>query len=216
MKKEREIKAALFDFDGTLVDTERQYSVFWSNINRIYCNEIEYLADIIKGTTLVQIFERYFPDKETRNEVTRMLNDYEANMVYSFFPGALDFVKDLKSHGVKCAIVTSSNIPKMISARKCMPEIDFYFDRIFTSEDFTASKPDPDCYLRAQESLGVSKEECIIFEDAFSGLQAGVSSGIFTVGLATTNSRESLSGRCDLILDSFTGVTFDIIQSVTK
>jgi len=211
-----EIKAALFDFDGTIADTESQYSIFWSGINKRFCNNIPYFADIIKGSTLTKIYEKYFPDPDIQREVSRLLNDFEVNMDYKFFPGALEFIKDLKANGVKCAIVTSSNVPKMQSARRCMPEIDSLFDRIFTAEDFSASKPDPDCYIKAQEALGMTKEECIIFEDAFNGLKAGMASGMFTVGITTTNSREALQGKCDLILDSFEGVTFDTFQCGTK
>ena len=61
-------KAALFDFDGTLVDTEDQYTVIWGQIARRFRPDIPRLEYIIKGTTLKQIMERYFPDPKVQEE----------------------------------------------------------------------------------------------------------------------------------------------------
>lgn len=55
------IKAALFDLDGVVFDTESQYSVFWGMIGKEYHPEISDFAQIIKGQTLVQIYDKYFP-----------------------------------------------------------------------------------------------------------------------------------------------------------
>ena len=72
-------------------------------------------------------------------------DEKEAGMRYEFYDGALDFIADLRRHGVKGAIVTSSNKKKMESLKKQVPDFDDLFDRVLTSEDFTASKPNPDC-----------------------------------------------------------------------
>lgn len=90
------IKAALFDLDGTLIDTEDQYTVIWGKICRKYRPDIPRLEYLIKGTTLVQIFERYFPNKADQVEIDQFLDKSEAEMDYSFYPGALAFIEDLK------------------------------------------------------------------------------------------------------------------------
>ena len=63
---DRILKAALFDLDGTLIDTEGQYSKFWNGIAKRYHHDIPDFANRIKGTTLVQIFKTYFPQKEVQ------------------------------------------------------------------------------------------------------------------------------------------------------
>ena len=158
---------------------------------------------------MVRILERFFPERNVQEIVKKRLDDYESNMQYNFFPGAREFIVDLKKHGIKCAIVTSSDQKKMQHLRDKNPDLLSLFDRILTSEDFAASKPDPDCYLKAVAAVGLQKSECIVFEDAFSGLQAGMSAGIFTVGLASYNSREDIQDKCDLVLDSFEGKNYD-------
>ena len=158
---EQQLKVALFDFDVTLVDTEGQYTQFWGRMARTYRPDVPQLEYLIKGKTLTQIFDRYFPDPTWQAEITKGLDEWEAQMDYRPVPGAEEFVSDLKQHGVKCAIVTSSNQKKMDSVRRQRPEFLAMFDRILTSEDFAASKPAPDCYLRGAELFGADISECV-------------------------------------------------------
>lgn len=204
-----QFKAALFDLDGTLVETESQYTIFWGNTSRQYRPDIPRLEYLIKGTTLVQIFDRYFPNPEWQEKITRGLDEFEGQMKFPFIPGAIEFLRDLKSHGVKLAVVTSSNKKKMDVAMRAIPEMMSLFDRILTSEDFAASKPNPDCYLKGAEVFGCSTDECIVFEDAFTGLQAGMSSGILTIGVATYNGRDAIQDKCHHVIDNFEGLTYD-------
>lgn len=204
-----ELKAALFDLDGTLFDTEGQYTVFWGKMARRYRPDIPDLEYLIKGSTLVRIFDNYFPDQKVREEITKALDEWEAQMRYEFIPGALEFIKDLRDHGTRCAVVTSSNLPKMRSVSLQLPEFNSLFDRVLTSEDFSASKPAPDCYLLGAKVFDADISKCIVFEDAFNGLQAGMSAGIFTVGLATGNPAEAIRDKCNLVIDDFTGMTYE-------
>ncbi len=213
-KRLKPLKVALFDLDGTLFDTEGQYSVFWGAMARKYRPDVPGLENIIKGTTLTQIFERYFPDEEWQRELTAGLDEWERQMRYEFVPGALEFVRELKARGVKCAVVTSSNTKKMQSVEAQMPEFGSLFDRVLTSEDFAASKPNPDCYLKGASVFGAELDECVVFEDAFTGLQAGMSAGIFTFGLATYNSEEDIADKCDHVMKNFEGLTFDMVEMI--
>ncbi len=98
-----------------------------------------------------------------------------------------------------------------------MPEFDRLFDRVLTSEDFSRSKPAPDCYLLGAKVFGAELDECVVFEDAFNGLQAGMDSGIFTIGLATYNSEDAIKDKCHYVIKNFEGMTLsrltDIMQS---
>ena len=209
MSNRKCLKVALFDFDGTLVDTEGQYTQFWGRMARTYRPDIPQLEYLIKGTTLTQIFDRYFPDPAWQAEITKGLDEWEAQMDYRPVAGVEAFVADLKQHGVKCAIVTSSNQKKMESVRNQRPEFLAMFDCILTSEDFERSKPDPDCYLKAAQRFNADISECVVFEDAFNGLQAGMASGIFTVGLTTNNSAEAIHDLCHSIIADFTEINYE-------
>lgn len=212
--KHRPLRVALFDLDGTLIDTEDQYSIFWGGMARRYRPDIPGLEQQIKGSTLERIYEMYFPDKELQKQITLELDEYERGMRYEFIPGALDFIKDIKKHGVRCAVVTSSNQPKIRAVLASIPELKTLFDRILTSEDFSASKPAPDCYLLGAKVFGVDIDECVVFEDAFNGLAAGMSSGIFTIGLATNNSPESIRDKCDYVINDFREMSYNKLIEV--
>lgn len=210
----RKLKAALFDLDGTLFDTEGQYTILWGRLARKFRPDIPRLEYIIKGTTLVQIFDRYFPEPEVQVEIKQELDAYERQMRYEWVAGALDFLADLKAHGVKCAVVTSSNQEKMRSVALQWPHFNEMFDRVLTSEDFAASKPNPDCYLLGAKVFGCTTEECVVFEDAFTGLQAGMSAGIYTFGLATGNTPEMIKDKCNHVLNDFVGLTTEQVEAL--
>ena len=168
-------KAALFDLDGVVVDTESQYSVFWGSQCRLYHPEIPGLENKIKGQTLTQIYDGWFSGEIASEQplITRRLNEFEAQMDFDYIAGFEDFITTLRNKGFKTAVVTSSNKIKMNAVYLKHPEFHSLFDAILTSEDFSASKPDPDCYLKAAERFHLSPEECIVFEDSFNGLKSG-------------------------------------------
>lgn len=210
----QKFKGALFDLDGTIFDTEPQYSIFWGNICRKYHPEIPGLENIIKGTTLTHILGTYFNQSEIQSLIVEELDKFEQEMDFPYISGVESFLEELKSHDVKCAIVTSSNQKKIHSLRNKIPDFDSLFDKVLTSEMFSKSKPDPDCYLKAASSFGLPVSECVVFEDAINGLKAGKSSGCFTVGLTTTKSSNEIKDLCDFMIADFTTVNFEILNNL--
>lgn len=199
---------ALFDLDGVVVDTEGQYTVFWDEQGRKYLNEEDF-GRRIKGQTLQQIYDKHFPGMEpVRQRITVDLDRFESRMDYSYLPGLEDFVKDLRKHEVNIAIVTSSNNKKMEAVYKAHPHFREYFDCILTANDFTRSKPDPECFLLGMKIFGTDPGNTFVFEDSFHGLQAGMSSGATVIGLATTNPRQAIEDKAHRIIDDFSGMTF--------
>ena len=198
-------KAALFDLYGVVFNTEPQYTEFWGAQCREFHPEHPGLEHEIKGQTLVQIFDRHFSGDLAYSQeiITNRLNDFEQTMRFDYVEGFEDFVSRLRSRGVKTAVVTSSNIAKMQSVYQSRSEFRQMFDAILTSEDFERSKPDPDCYLKAAERLGAEIDECIVFEDSFNGLKSGRAAGMKVVGLATTNSAESIAPYSDVIISNY-------------
>lgn len=206
---ERKKIAALFDFDGVVMDTEAQYSVFWNGQGKKYLN-IDDFGRQIKGQTLQQIFDKYFSGmNETQEQIRKELDDYEENMQYEYLPGVYDFLIDLRKQGVKIALVTSSNKKKMGNVYCVHPEIKELFDEILTAEYFTKSKPDPECFLLGMKMFGADPSQSFVFEDSFHGLKAGMDSGATVYGLTTTNPREAIQNKAHFIIDDFKGMTYD-------
>lgn len=202
------VKACLFDLDGVVFDTEPLYTLFWRNLDKRLRPNIDNFEHIIKGQTLVQIYDKYFAGEEKKQEeITAFVNEYEQNMSFNYITGFEDFVKDVRSKGIKTAVVTSSNLEKMQNVYNKHPEFKGYFDEILTSEDFEESKPSPDCYFKAAARFGVSPKECIVFEDSFNGLRSGIASGARVIGLATTNSMAEIEPYTKEVISNYDGFT---------
>ena len=193
-----------------MFDTEPQYSIFWGEQCRLYHPEHPGLEQEIKGSTLTQIYDCWFsgPLLKEQPVITERLNAYEQQMDYDYIEGFIALVDDLHQHGVKTAVVTSSNLPKMESVYRKQPGFKRLFDAILTSEDFSKSKPDPDCYLKAAARFEVEPTECIVFEDSFNGLKSGRAAGMTVVGLATTNPADAIAPYSDIQIADYQGVDY--------
>ena len=142
----------LFDLDGVIMDTETQYGIFWNRTGK----ELLGLDDFgkrIKGQTLNHIISHFDGVSKDKDEIIRELYEYERNMSYDYIPGADEFMKDLHARGIPMAIVTSSNDAKMVNVRRAHPELWELTEAVLTSEHFSKSKPDPECFLKGMEVL---------------------------------------------------------------
>lgn len=208
--------AVLFDFDGVIMDTETQYSIFWHKAGVDYLG-VDDFETRVKGQTLTYIYHTFFSGMtKKQEEITIALTRFEQEMSYEFIPGVLDFIADLRRHGVKMAVVTSSNEQKMAVVYRIHPEVKTMFDRILTAEMFAHSKPAPDCFLLGMEVFGTTPETTYVFEDSFNGLKAGNASEATVIGLATTNSRSDITSLCHGVLDDFVGFTYDKMMETHK
>lgn len=205
------IKAALFDLDGVVFDTEPQYTIFWRNQCVEFHPEIPGLENKIKGQTLVEIYDKYFNGNllDKRDVISLRLADFERRMSYDYIQGFVPFVLDARLQNIKTAVVTSSNRAKMENVYRAHPDFLEMFDAVLTSEDFVNSKPAPDCYLEAANRFGFLAEECIVFEDSFNGLMSGRNAGMTVVGLSTTNKREAIDDYSDIVIDNYIGLTIN-------
>ncbi len=191
-------KAALFDLDGVLIDSETLYTQFWKRVGERHHLPSPTFAYDIKGTTLNDILTTHFPNPEVRADVDRLLHDFENEIVYPVFPGALEFVDALRAAGLKTVIVTSSDSKKMGFLFRQHPDFPTHFDAIVTACDVTHSKPHPEPYLVGASKAGVKPSECLVFEDSYQGLESGRRAGCKVIGISTTNPASEVRLRSDV------------------
>ena len=199
-------KAALFDLDGVIFDTEPQYTGFWGSEFRRYYPDRPGLEQAIKGQTLTQIYDKWFsgPLEAERGNLTARLDAFEAQMDFPYVEGTVSFIQGLREMGIRTAVVTSSNQIKMQSVFRTHPEFTALFDRIVTSEDIKHSKPAPDCYLKAAELLGADPADCIAFEDSFNGLRSALDAGTTVVAVTTAHPAVELKDLSHFQIPDFT------------
>ena len=205
------LKAALFDFDGVLVDTEKLYDVFWDEMGEHYHTGIPHFASHIKGTTIDGLIEKYFADRpeEEKQQIIAESNHFDWNMPMPPMPGSFEFVRMLKAHGVQIGLVTSSDDKKLAHAFHELPFMEGLFDTIVSANRITRGKPDPMCYRLAAQDFKRKPEDCLVFEDSFAGIQAGKGAGMRVIALSTTNPAAQLEGKADYVIPDLAGRTFE-------
>lgn len=195
------MKAALFDLDGVLIDTEPVYTRIWNDIEKHFPTGKENFAQIIKGSTLPKILNTYFRP-EDHAAIIAMLEDAEESMDYPLFTDTIPFLQRLRDAGIPAAIVTSSNDRKTNRLFAMYPGFRDYFASVVTDSRVRHSKPDPEGYLLGASDLSTDPADCVVFEDSFNGLKAGRAAGCTVVGLSTTNPAGSLTDLADIVVPS--------------
>lgn len=204
------MKAALFDLDGVLIDTEPVYTRIWSDIEKHFPTGIINFAQVIKGSTLPAILNNYFKPSDHR-AIVDMLTAAEADMEYPLFPGTMPFLEKLRCGGIPAAIVTSSNDLKMKRLFTMYPGLKDFFRAVITDSQVKHGKPHPEGYLLGAQALSTAPGECVVFEDSFNGLKAGRAAGTKVVALATTNPAESLAEYADLVVSDLSDERLKIL-----
>jgi len=179
-----QIKAVIFDLDGTLVDSMG----VWKEIDIAFLGErgIEYHDDLqekIEGMSFTEtaVFcKEHYRLKESVEELKAIWNQMAENKYrYEIQPkaGALEFLEALKKRGMKMGIATS-NSKELIQAVNDAWHFDEYMSCIVTSCSVKKGKPSPDVYLEAARQLGADPSECLVFEDIVKGIEAGKNAGM--------------------------------------
>ena len=122
-------------------------------------------------------------------------------------PHYLDFLSELKSRGFKTAVATSApraNLDLIANFLK----LDKKMDSMMSSEDVKHHKPNPEVYLESAKRVGVAPSDCIVFEDSFSGVTAGLNAGMKVVGVLSTHTKEQLP-PCDFYINDYSEVNVD-------
>lgn len=202
----------LFDLDGVILDTEGIYSEFWKEIDRRFPTGVVGFSDVIKGTCLEDILNNNFP-KENHEEIINILQNFQKDMEYRYFPYAIEWVKSLHEAGIPMCIVTSSDQEKMNAVYKQHPEFRGFFDAVIVGEMVENAKPAPDCFLLGAKLLGKDIKDCYIFEDSLNGLKAALASGGKVIALSTTNAPELLTDA-KMVIPDFKDFTIEKMLSI--
>ena len=207
-----QIKAVIFDLDGTLVDSMG----LWRDIDIEFLNArgIEYKDDLqekIEGMSVTEtaVFcKDYYKLTESVEELKEIWNQmaedkyrYEVQLK----PGVMEFLEELKRRGIKMGIATS-NSKELIAAVNEAYHFDRYISCVVTSCSVNRGKPAPDVYLEAARQLSVLPEECLVFEDIVKGIEAGKNAGMLVCAVEDSFSaeqRERKKAISDYYIESY-------------
>lgn len=206
------IKAAIFDLDGTLVDSMwvwQQIDIDYlskkghtvpSNLN----DEITHLS----FTQTAEYFKNRFSIEDSVEEIintwnTMAFNHYKNNVKLKV--GALEYLQKLKQSGIKIGLATSNSLPLLTATLKNNNAFDL-FDAITVTDEVKKSKSNPDIYLLAAKKLGVEPKDCIVFEDIIAAVNGAKLAGMKVIGVYDEHAKHQindLKDKCDNYIYSY-------------
>jgi len=185
-KSDIKFKAAIFDMDGLILDSERTVLSIWKQIGEKYgfSNIREYGISVIgknKKATIDE-FERVYgePGDRYERELREIYNGLAAEGKVPLKPHTIELLSAMKNAGMKIAIASSSTREEVTSQMEVLGALP-YFDTCVCGDQVTKSKPDPEIFLLACEALGVKPEEGVGLEDSFNGVRSCKASGLYTI-----------------------------------
>jgi sugar-phosphatase len=196
----REVRAVLFDMDGTLVTSDQAVERAWLSWAAEYGVDGHRAVEMAHGSPSEPTVRRLLPhlgEAALRVATTRQLElQYDDLADVAAMPGAPELLALLDHRGLPWAVVTSAD-DRLAKARLAAAGI---APRVLVSiDDVPVGKPDPAGYLRAAELLGVPATDCLVVEDAEVGLAAARAAGAHTAALRGLDGDLRLTGLADLI-----------------
>lgn len=209
---------ALFDWDGVVIDSSSQHERSW-----------EMLADEIGQPLPSDHFVRGFgmknqviipnilqwtddPDKIHRYSLRKeaLYREIIAREGITPLPGVRELLKMLREHGVPCSVASSThreNVEVIFDAIG----IRDYFSAVVTAEDVSRGKPDPEVFLKGAQKINRKPQNCVVFEDAHVGIEAGLAAGSKVIAVATTHDISEL-GKADTAVNSLEEVNWEMLS----
>lgn len=195
------IKGVLFDMDGVLVDSEAfileaARAMFRERGLRTQPEDFEPFVGTGENSYLGGVARKYdFPiEIDAAKARTYELFAQIIRGRLKPLPGALEFIERCRGKGLHLALATSADRVKMEANLREIGLAADTFDVLVNGLDVTHRKPHPEIYRTAADRLGLSPAECLVVEDALSGLAAAKSAGARCLMLETSFPRERISG----------------------
>ena len=157
------IQAVLFDMDGTLIDTEKYYRIFWPKA----------LAACGYTMTDEQALTMRSLVRDKRKEMMEETLDRDG---IKCKPGAVELLEDLKKRHITAAVATATDLERT-EKYLAMAGLRPYFEKLISATMVAEGKPSPDIYLYACKQLGLAPEECMAVEDSPNGVMSAYRAG---------------------------------------
>jgi sugar-phosphatase len=200
------VRAILFDMDGVLISSIEADERSWLRWARLHGMEDSFSIHSTHGRRSVDTIAAIRPDLDVAVELSRMEDfDSEDSDGITVYPGAIELLAGLPA--ARWSIVTSASERVMrnrlgVMGVKIPPHI-------VTADKVNRGKPSPDPYLLGAQQLGIKPSDCLVIEDAPSGIRAGKAAGCAVLAVASSHAAEEL-GEADWVMDSLRDLRVEV------
>ena len=205
-------RAAIFDMDGTLLDSEPG----WENVAGEFLRSrgkapksgLHEALRPLGGHEIPRYFQTEYGIDEPERQIADAINSYLEAFYFNVAPlkdGVIPVLTELKRRGVKMCLATATDRYLVEAALKRCGILDFFL-RVYTCGEESTGKSEPDIYLRAAEFLETTISETFVYEDALYAIKTAKKAGFPVVGvydLAADDQQDEIKGLVDYYLKSF-------------
>ncbi|MFT4106762.1 MAG: beta-phosphoglucomutase [Lacrimispora sp.] len=204
----REIKTCIFDMDGVICDTAKYHFYAWKKLgDRLGIVFTEQDNERLKGVSrmesleiLLSLSDRTYTEEEKLSfakEKNENYVDYISAMDKNeILPGVLSVLEYCKKEGIKTALGSVSKNAGIILDRL---KLWTYFDAVIDGTKVVRAKPDPEVFLKGAAETGTEPSCCVVFEDAYTGVEAARAAGMLAVGIGS----EQALPNADFVIRGF-------------
>jgi beta-phosphoglucomutase len=212
-------EACIFDLDGVIVDTAVYHFKAWKRLaNELGFNFTEAQNEKLKGISRVKSLELILEwggiEKTAAEQqvLATRKNEWYVDMIYhmtpdEILPGAKKLLEDLRVAGIKTALGSASKNATVILEKVGILSL---FDALVDGNTVSASKPDPEVFLKGAEALKIAPAKCIVFEDAIAGVQAAKAAGMKVVGIG----EQEVLGEADIVVAGLEQINMQVLTNL--
>ncbi|AMC11051.1 beta-phosphoglucomutase [Lutibacter profundi] len=213
------IKGIIFDLDGVITDTAEFHYLSWKQLsNEERLNFDKLLNEKLKGVSRAKSLDRILKHNNTTFSKTKQKDCLERKNNYylqylkkitqkDYLPRIKKFLQELQASNIKIGLGSASkNALSVLERLEATP----FFNVIGDGNSVKKAKPAPDLFLYVAKELGLTPNECIVIEDASSGIEAAHKAGMKAIGIG---SKEVL-GKAEVVLESTNFLKLEIIQNI--
>lgn len=205
----RKYDAVIFDLDGVICSTDEYHYLAWKELadslalpfDRQYNNRLRGVSRLESLNLILDLGERQYSDEE-KQAMAQKKNDTYRRLLAKMSPAdvsddVLSTLNELKKK-YPLAIGSSSRNTKFILSRIGLAD---FFDAVIDGNDISASKPDPEVFLKAADALSQQPSSCLVIEDAAAGIEAAVRGGFDSAGIGDASRLDGATYHIERLSD---------------
>lgn len=214
--------AVIFDMDGVIVHTNPHHEEAFKSFFRkhqVVFDDTDF-AQHMYGKHNSYIMSHFF-GRTIQGEELRVLEDEKEAMFRELYRDLVEpvtgfsaFFEQLKQAGLPTGVATSAPRANLELITSTL-DLGGSMESMLASEDVKKHKPDPEIYQKSAYNLGLPTEQCLVFEDSFSGITAARATGAKVVGVLTSHRPDELP-PCDYYIDDYKGLDLGLIEKIMK